>query len=386
MVKSVIICGSTGSIGKNTVEILLNCLESYKVIVLTANNDVDNLIEQARLLQPKYAVIANKNLYQKLKEGLNEFSEIEILSGNKAIEQVSSIKCDIFISAIVGMAALIPTVRAIRAGSNIGLANKECLVSAGDVILQEVEKHKVKLIPIDSEHNAIFQIFENEHLNLIDNITLTASGGPFFKKSSEEMRYITKEQAIKHPNWSMGAKISVDSATMMNKGLEMIEAYRLFPVKKDQINIVIHPESIIHGLVNYKDGSTLAMLSNPDMKTHISFAIGYPKRMEIKHEKLDLVKISSLNFFEPDKNKFPAIELARQALETGGNAPCIFNAANEIAVDGFLKGQISFTDIVKIVVEVLETVPYNTLPSLEKVIEFDNKARICAKDKIKIKI
>ncbi|MDA0902201.1 MAG: 1-deoxy-D-xylulose-5-phosphate reductoisomerase [Proteobacteria bacterium] len=376
MVKSITICGSTGSIGKSTIDVISNSPDSYKVVALTANKEVGSLIKQARILQPNYAVIADEKLYEQLKEGLADLKSVEVMAGFEAINQVASIKCDIFISAIVGMAALMPTVNAIRTGSNIGLANKECLVSAGDVILEEANKYGVKLIPIDSEHNAIFQIFENDHLQFIDNITLTASGGPFFKSSIEEMRHITKEQAVKHPKWSMGAKISVDSATMMNKGLEMIEAYRLFPIEKSQINVVIHPQSIIHGLVDYKDGSTLAMMSIPDMKVPISYAIAYPRRIEIAHEKLNLAKVGKLEFFEPDEQKFPALKLAKQVLETGGNAPTIFNAANEIAVDRFLKGQIAFSDITKIVVEVLESLPYSPASSLDEVIECDQKSRI----------
>ena len=380
MIKTVSIFGSTGSIGKNAIEVILNSPTSYKIIALTANRDVKSLAVQARKLLPKYVIISNPDHYLELKEALEDLPKIKVLAGEAAINEVAQIKCDLFLSAIVGMAALMPTINAIRAGSNIGLANKECLVSAGDIILKEAKKHKVKLIPIDSEHNAIYQIFENDHLDLIDNIVLTASGGPFFKYSLAQMKNITKELAIKHPNWQMGAKISVDSATMMNKGLEMIEAYHLFPVDKNQIDVVIHPESIIHGLVNYSDGSTLAMMSKPDMKTPISYALGFPKRIAIKHQKLDLAKIGSLNFFAPDEKKFPALKLARESMEIGGNAPCILNAANEIAVERFLHDKIAFSDITKIVVEVLERLPYSNISSLEDVLENDNKARKIAKE------
>ena len=380
MIKTVSIFGSTGSIGKNAIEVILNSPTSYKIIALTANRDVKSLAAQARILLPKYVAISNPDHYLELKEALKDLPKIKVLAGDIAINEVAQIKCDLFLSAIVGMAALMPTINAIRAGSNIGLANKECLVSAGDIILREAKKHQVKLIPIDSEHNAIYQIFENEYLDLIENIVLTASGGPFFKYSLAEMKNITKEQAIKHPNWQMGAKISVDSATMMNKGLEMIEAYHLFPVDKNQIDVVIHPESIIHGLVNYSDGSTLAMMSKPDMKTPISYALGFPKRIAIKHQKLDLAKIGSLNFFAPDEKKFPALKLARESMEIGGNAPCVLNAANEIAVERFLHDKIAFSDITKIVVEVLERLPYSNISSLEDVLENDNKARKIAKE------
>ena len=379
-IKTVSIFGSTGSIGRNAIEVILNSPKSYKIIALTANRDVKGLIKQVRILQPEYAVISDERFYSELKKALKDLPKIKVLAGEAAINEVAQIKCDLFLSAIVGMAALMPTINAIRAGSYIGLANKECLVSAGDIILKEAKKHKVKLIPIDSEHNAIYQIFENDHLDLIENIVLTASGGPFFKYSLAQMKNITKEQAIKHPNWQMGAKISVDSATMMNKGLEMIEAYRLFPVAKNQIDVVIHPESIIHGLVNYSDGSTLAMMSKPDMKTPISYALGFPKRIAIKHQKLDLAKIGSLNFFAPDEKKFPALTLAKKAMEVGGNAPCILNAANEIAVEKFLDDKIAFNDIIKIVVEVLERLPYSNISSLEDVLEIDNQARKIAKE------
>jgi len=378
MIKSISIFGSTGSIGKNAIEVILNAPENYKIVALAANSDVKNLIKQARVMKPLFAVIADEKLFEELSEALSDMPEIHVMAGENCVNEAAKIKCDLFISAIVGMAALMPTIYAIRAGSNIGLANKECLVAAGDLILDEAKKTGSKLIPIDSEHNAIFQIFENEHLDLIENITLTASGGPFYKTPAVKMKNITKDQAIKHPNWLMGAKISVDSATLMNKGLEMIEAYRLFPIKRDQIKIVIHPQSIIHGLVSYKDGSTLAMLSKPDMKIPIAYAIGYPQRIPINHTKLDLVKIGQMDFLEPDSKKFPALKLAHEVLESGGNAPCILNAANEIAVGKFLKEQIAFTDITKIIMEVLEKISYHQIHNLDDVIECDNKARLIA--------
>ena len=381
--KQISIFGSTGSIGKNTIEVLLNSPATYEIVALTANNEADSLAKQAKILQPKYVVIANQKLYSSLKNQLENYPQIEVLAGKEAINEVAKIKCDLFISAIVGIAALEPTINAIKAGSNIGLANKECLVAAGDIMLREAEVNKVKLIPIDSEHNAIFQIFENDNLELIDNITLTASGGPFFNMALKDMENITKEQAIKHPNWSMGAKISVDSATMMNKALEMIEAYRLFPVTSEQIKVIIHPESIIHGLVNYLDGSTLAMMSLPDMKVPISYAIGYPERIKIKYQKLDLAKVGVLNFHEASKRKFPALKLAKEVLDVGGNAPVILNASNEIAVSRFLNDEIKFTDIMKINMEVLESLPYNALSSLEDVYYFDQQARNLASNLLK---
>lgn len=374
MKKSIAIFGSTGSIGKNALQVISQHLETYQINALVAGDDVKTLIKQARIFQPKYAAINNAKHYQELKAGLEDL-QIEVLAGEQAINDLAKIKFDFFLSAIVGIAALIPTFNAIKSGSNIGMANKECLVAAGDLMLAEAKKSGAKILPIDSEHNAIFQIFEQQNLDKIERIVLTASGGPFLNFSSEQMKHITIEQAVKHPNWKMGAKISVDSATMMNKALEVIEAYRLFPIAKNQIEIIIHPESIIHGLVDYADGSTLAMLSSPDMQVPISYALAYPKRIAIKHPKLDLAKISKLNFLTPDAKKFPALKLVREVLEADGNAPCIFNAANEIAVARFLKGEIEFARIVKIVDKVLEKLPYQKIASLEDVVLCNDQAK-----------
>jgi len=374
MKKSVAIFGSTGSIGKNALLVIAGHLDVYQINVLVAGDDVKTLIKQARIFKPKYVAINNIKHFQELKNGLAGL-KIEVVAGEKAINDLAKIKVDFFLSAIVGIAALIPTFNAIKVGSNIGMANKECLVAAGDLMLAAAKKSGAKILPIDSEHNAIFQIFEQQNLDKIERIILTASGGPFLKFSAAQMKNITKDQAIKHPNWAMGAKISVDSATMMNKALEVIEAYRLFPISKEQIEIVVHPESIIHGLVDYADGSTLAMMSLPDMKTPIAYALSYPERIAIQHPKLDLVKISQLNFVEPDAKKFPALKLVKEVLQADGNAPCIFNAANEIAVAKFLKGEIAFDKIVKIVANTLEKIPYQKINSLEDVIEFNGQAR-----------
>lgn len=385
MKKSISIFGSTGSIGKNALEVLAQHPNTYKIFALVAGNDVKTLIRQARIFKPNYVAIANQDLYQELKIGLRDLKSIKVVAGDEEINQLAKIKCDLFLSAIVGIAALMPTLNAIKAGSNIGCANKECLVAAGDLMLKEAKKSGSQLLPIDSEHNAIFQIFERQNLAAISKITLTASGGPFLQFSPKQMKNITREQAVKHPNWKMGEKISVDSATMMNKGLEMIEAYRLFPIRKEQIEVIIHPESIVHGLVDYVDGSSLAMLSKPDMKVPLAFAFAAvcksPKRIAINYQKLNLAKIGRLNFFDVDDKKFPAVKLARQTLATGGNAPCIFNSANEVAVDRFLKGEIAFQRIVEIVVEVLNSIPYSSASSLEKVITFSNQAKNLAKIK-----
>ncbi len=378
MKKQISIFGSTGSIGTNTVELIKNNPDKYEIIALVAASNVKLLIEQSLLLKPKFVVIKNQESYQLLKSELSSLRGTEILAGEEAILDVAKIKCDLFISAIVGSASMLPTLNAIRAGSNIALANKESLVCAGEFMIEEAKRNKVNLIPVDSEHNAIFQIFENDNLDVITDITLTASGGPFFN-SDKDLSKVSVSEAVKHPNWSMGAKISVDSATMMNKGLEMIEAYRLFPVTKDQIKILIHPQSIIHGLVNYDDGSTLAVLSNPDMKVPIAYALSYPKRLKINHNQLNLAKIKELTFFEVDEQKFPAITLCKQAMYDDDNSTTILNAANEVAVERFLKQEVAFSDIVKIVAASLNKIPNQKLTSIEDVIEFDGLARIAAR-------
>jgi 1-deoxy-D-xylulose-5-phosphate reductoisomerase len=376
--KKISIFGCTGSIGKNTFEVVRNAPKNFEIFALVARNDVETLIAQAFEFKPSYAVIENEKLFPRLKEALKNLPKTQIFCGQKAILEVAKIKCDLFVSAIVGAAGMLPTLAAIEAGSDIALANKESLVCAGFFLNAAAKKSGAKIIPVDSEHNAIFQIFENKNLDKIESVTLTASGGPFFA-SDLDFSKITVEQALKHPNWSMGAKISIDSATMMNKGLEMIEAFHLFPLRKDQIKILVHPQSIIHGMVDYRDGSTLAMLSRPDMQVPLSYALAFPQRMTIKHEKLDLAKIQNLSFFAPDEKKFPAIKLCREALEIDGSAPTVLNAANEVAVERFLKGEISFDQISKIVAQVLEKILHRNLNSVAEVLEFDLEARSLAK-------
>lgn len=377
--KKISIFGSTGSIGKNTIEVIKNSPENFEVIALVAGNDVKTLISQALQIKPSFVAIENKTHFLELKSALSSLKNCQILCGKEEILNVAKIKCDLFISAIVGAAGMLPTLAAIEAGSEIALANKESLVCAGSFLVEAAKKSGAKIIPVDSEHNAIFQIFENENLEAIDSITLTASGGPFFNKDLDFSK-ITVEQALKHPNWSMGAKISIDSATMMNKGLEVIEAFHLFPIKKEQIKIVVHPQSIIHGLVDYSDGSTLAMLSNPDMKVPISYALSYPKRMKIKHDKMDLAKLQNLSFFEPDEKKFPALRICREVIEVDGSAPAVLNAANEVAVERFLKGEISFDKISEVVEKTLTRILHKRVNSIAEVLEFDQEARNLAKD------
>lgn len=376
--KKISILGSTGSIGKNTVEIIKNNPKDFSIVALVARNDFKTLISQALLLKPSYVVVENEKHFLKVKESLSSLKKCQVLAGQKAIIEVAKVKCDLVISAIVGAAGMLPTLEAIKAGSNIALANKESLVCAGEFLNKAAKKSGAKILPVDSEHNAIFQIFENANLKQIEDIVLTASGGPFFN-STKDFKNISVSEALKHPNWKMGAKISIDSATMMNKGLEMIEAFYLFPVAKKQIKILVHPQSIVHGMVNYKDGSTLAMLSMPDMKVPISYALSYPKRMEINYKKIDFAKLQKLEFFSVNDKKFPAIKLCREALENDGNSLAILNAANEIAVEKFLNGEISFDKITKITAKTLDKIPQQKLKSVEEVLYFDNQARIIAK-------
>lgn len=372
--KKISIFGCTGSIGKNTIEVIKNAPRDFEVLALVAKNDVKTLISQALEMKPSYVVIANEKHFAELKSALKDLKKCEVFCGEEAILEVAKIRCDLFISAIVGAAGMLPTMAAIKAKSNIALANKESLVCAGEFLMREARKQKVQIIPVDSEHNAIFQIFENQNLKMIDDIILTASGGPFFN-SKKDPKKISIAEALKHPNWKMGAKISIDSATMMNKGLEMIEAFHLFPVSKKQIRILVHPQSIMHGMVNYADGSSLAMLSLPDMKVPISHALSFPKRMKIKHQKLDLARLQKLEFFEVDDKKFPAVKICRAAMEIDGSAPAVLNAANEIAVARFLEGEITFDQITKIVEKTLTKIPHQKLTTIEEVIFFDAKAR-----------
>jgi 1-deoxy-D-xylulose-5-phosphate reductoisomerase len=366
--KTISIFGSTGTIGQNTADVILQNPELFEVEVLTAHKNYHLLAKQAKILKPKYVVISKKSLLWNLQDLLSNHPNIKIFAGNEAINDLAKIKCDIFISAIVGVSALFPTFNAIKAGSNIGLANKECLVAAGNFLIEEAKKQNIKIIPIDSEHNAIFQIFEQNNFKNIENITLTASGGSFFKYSNEELKNVTLENAIKHPNWNMGHKISVDSSTMMNKALEMIEAWRLFNLDEKQINVVIHPSSIIHGLVSYKDGNNLAVMSHPDMKIPISYAMFYPNRHNKNNNKtLNLAEISKLEFFTADEKKFKPLKLARDVINNKGNSPAVFNIANEIAVEMFLEEKIKFIDIVKIVEKTINKFPVNELNTIEEI-------------------
>ncbi|MEZ5691846.1 MAG: 1-deoxy-D-xylulose-5-phosphate reductoisomerase [Rickettsiales bacterium] len=377
--KTVTILGSTGTIGRNTIKFIQHHPEKFLVDAITANENVELLIEQAKLLRPKLAVINNEQHYEQLKTAL-QGSGIKSAAGKQAVTDAAKTNSDITMSAIVGASCLEPTLAAIKNGKTIALANKESLICAGELMNNEAKKHNTKIIPVDSEHNAIFQLLPeradlNESLKYVRKITLTASGGPFRKFSLKEMENITPKQAIKHPNWNMGAKISVDSATMMNKGLELIEAFYLFPVKPEQLDILVHPQSIIHALIELTDNSVLAQMSTPDMCVPIANALAWPQRMESTASRLNLAEIGKLDFEPPDSDRFPALRIAREVLKKGGSAPTILNAANEIAVTNFLKERIKFLDISRIVEKTLEHV-YNSPPtSIEEVMECDRIAR-----------
>jgi 1-deoxy-D-xylulose-5-phosphate reductoisomerase len=372
--RRVTILGSTGSVGCNTVDIVRRDPAAYQIEALTANNNVDLLIEQALELRPRQVVVGVEANYGRLKEALAG-SGIDVAAGRAAVIEAAARPADWVMAAIVGAAGLEPTLAAVRRGAMIGLANKETLVCAGDLMMAEVTRHRAVMLPVDSEHSAIFQVFDPEQVEAVEKIILTASGGPFRTRSYEEMRGMTPEQAVAHPNWSMGAKISIDSASMMNKGLELIEAHHLFGLPESQIDILVHPQSIIHSMVAYRDGSVLAQLGSPDMRTPIAYALGWPKRIQAPSERLDFAKMRDLTFEAPDPVRFPALRLARAALQAGGQAPTVLNAANEVAVAAFLDRKIAFTDIAAVVEAVLEDMGSRPLSSIADVLETDLSAR-----------
>ena len=371
------ILGSTGSVGVNTVDLIERQPDDFIVEALTANRNVSALAEQSRRLRPKVAVVADPDCYGDLKDAL-EGSGVEAAAGPEAVVEAAMRPSDWVMASIVGAAGLEPTLAAVRRGVIVALANKECLVSAGHIMMDEVDRNGATLLPVDSEHSAIFQVFEFDRADKVARIILTASGGPFREKDLNYMARVTPEQAMAHPNWDMGAKISVDSATMMNKGLELIEASHLFPVAEENIEILIHPQSVVHSMVEYVDGSVLAQLGTPDMRTPIAYALGWPERMASPAPRLALEEIGQLTFEAPDEDRFPAMRLARQALQTGGGAPTILNAANEVAVQGFLDRRIGFLDIARIVEQTLEKIPNGQMENLRDVSEIDAEARAVA--------
>ncbi|MBL8834094.1 MAG: 1-deoxy-D-xylulose-5-phosphate reductoisomerase [Rhodospirillales bacterium] len=380
-VKRVTILGSTGSVGRNTVELVAADRARFATEALVANRNAKLLAEQARALGARRAVVADEGALAELRAHLAG-SGIEAVAGQAAVVEAAQMPADIVMAAIVGAAGLAPTLAAIRRGATIGLANKETLVCAGALVTAEVARHKATLIPVDSEHSAIFQVFDAARLDRIEKVILTASGGPFRTWTRERMAGVTPAQAVAHPNWSMGAKISVDSATMMNKGLEVIEAFHLFPVGADRIEIVVHPQSVIHSMVAYVDGSVLAQLGTPDMRMPISLALAWPDRMATPGARLDFAKLSSLTFEAPDPVRFPAISLARHALQLGGAVPTILNAANEIAVAAFLAGRIGFLDIVATVEATLSAYRPPAPTDIADVVAIDAEARVQAESRI----
>tara|TARA_B100000678_G_scaffold144787_1_gene120938 strand:+ start:1671 stop:2825 length:1155 start_codon:yes stop_codon:yes gene_type:complete len=373
--RSISILGATGSVGDSTLKLLRKHRDEWRVEALTAHCSVSKLAELAREFDAKIAVVGDEVCLPALREALSG-SGIEAAGGRAALIEASRRPVDITMAAIVGCAGLAPVMAAIEQGGTIALANKEALVSAGEVMTRAVAKHGATLLPVDSEHNAIFQCLSGNDIAEVRMITLTASGGPLRLLSPQELERVTPDQAVAHPNWDMGAKISVDSATMFNKGLELIEAHHLFPVGLDKIRILVHPQSVIHSMVEYRDNSTLAQLGPSDMMVPIASCLAWPKRMETPCEPLDLAKIGELTFFAPDEDRFPATRLARAACEEGGATPAVLNAANEIAVGAFLAGHIPFTRIAALVEDVLQKSNHPaTLDSLDDVLAVDAAAR-----------
>jgi 1-deoxy-D-xylulose-5-phosphate reductoisomerase len=377
--RTVAILGATGSVGQSTLDLIERNRERFDVLALTARRDVQGLAQAVRRVGARRAVIGDEALYGELKSALAG-SGADIAAGDEAILEAASSGADWTMAAIVGSAGLGPTMAALREGRTVALANKEALVSAGAIMMDAARHSGATLLPVDSEHNAIFQCFDHAHPDSVRRIILTASGGPFRTRSLDEMRRATPVEAVAHPNWSMGAKISVDSATLMNKGLELIEAFHLFPLPPDAFEVVIHPQSVIHSLVEYVDGSVLAQLGAPDMRIPIAHTLAWPARMETPCERLDLVRIGSLDFEAPDLVRFPALRLARAALAARGAKPAILNAANEIAVAAFLDGSIGFLDIASIADETLQCCDPPAPASVEEVLEVDRQARAAAGD------
>ncbi|MBM3487379.1 MAG: 1-deoxy-D-xylulose-5-phosphate reductoisomerase [Alphaproteobacteria bacterium] len=379
--RRITILGSTGSIGCNTIDLIERNRALFEVAALTANGNTDLLAAQARRLGARMAVTADPNRYAALKSALAG-SGIEAAAGPAALVEAASLPADWVMAAIVGAAGLEPTLAAARRGAIVALANKECLVCAGTLMLREVADHGATLLPVDSEHNAIFQVFDFAQRDKVERIILTASGGPFREMDRSAMARVTPKQAVAHPNWDMGAKISVDSATMMNKGLELIEAHYLFDMPEERIDILVHPQSIIHSMVAYVDGSVLAQLGTPDMRTPIAYTLAWPERMPAPAQRLDLGAISRLTFAPPDPDRFPALRLARAALKDGGAAPTILNAANEVAVHAFLEGGIGFLDMPRVVEDTLERVEKPALNCVQDVIAVDREARETARARL----
>ena len=373
--KQIAILGSTGSIGTQALEVIRKNPDLFEVYALTAHRNVELLIEQACEFLPEMVVIADEKQYTRLKDALKHL-HVKVWAGEESLSQVVQAEpVEMVLTAMVGYSGLKPTLSAINAGKPIALANKETLVVAGDLVTRLSVEKQVPILPVDSEHSAIFQCLVGEYNNPIEKIILTASGGPFRTFSREQLAHVTSKEALKHPNWTMGAKITIDSATLMNKGFEMIEAKWLFGLTTDQIQIVVHPQSIIHSMVQFADSSIKAQMGLPDMRLPIQYALAYPQRIYSDFERFDFSKYPVLSFEEPDKNKFRCLELAYKAVKKGGNMPCILNAANEIVVDGFLKDKISFLSMSEIIERTMEDVSFIAEPTLEDYIQTDAEAR-----------
>ena len=381
--KQIAILGSTGSIGTQTLDVIRKHPEAFEVYALTANHQVELLIKQAREFLPEMVVIANEEKYPQLKDSLKDLP-IKVWAGSDAIAQVvEADPIDIVVTAMVGYSGLKPTISAIKAGKTIALANKETLVIAGELITQLALEYKTPILPVDSEHSAIFQCLVGELDNKVEKIILTASGGPFRIFSLEQLKQVTKDQALKHPNWDMGAKVTIDSASLMNKGFEMIEAKWLFGVQPNQIQVLVHPQSIIHSMVQFEDASVKAQLGVPDMRLPIQYALTYPERPFSDFERLDFNKFNNLTFEEPDTSRFRNLSYAFEAVKQGGNMPCIMNAANEIAVAAFLQDKIGFLQMSSLIEETMNTTPFITTPSYEDYVQTDAEARIRATEIMK---
>lgn len=391
MGKRITILGSTGSIGESTLSLISHVEASaeddaFNIVCLTAHTNAEKLAEQALKYRPEYVVLVNSDHAQTLKDRLAG-TDIKIGIGREALIEAGAWPADFIMAAIVGAAGLEPTLAAVTQGKHVGLANKECLVCAGDLFMDAVKRSGTTLLPVDSEHNAIFQVLNQDRRQEVRKLILTASGGPFREFTSAQLANVTRAQALNHPVWEMGAKITIDSASLMNKGLELIEASYLFDRSSDEIDIIIHPQSIVHSMVEYVDGSVLAQMGSPDMRTPIAYALAWPCRMSTPVKPLDLVEMNRLEFFAPDSERFPALRLAREALDTGGAAPTVLNAVNEIAVAAFLKEQISFNDISACIDTVLNSFISEQgfakpLKRVKEVLDFDTRARQCAQIEI----
>ena len=382
--KKISILGSTGSIGTQTLDVVRANRDKFEVVAISANSSINLLLEQIKEFKPKYVAVYNEASAKVLKEMIPSDINIEVLSGMEGLVAISSLdEIDVLLTAIVGMIGLVPTLEAIKKGKTIALANKETLVTAGQLVMEEAKKNNVKILPVDSEHSAIFQCLNGENNKEIESLILTASGGPFRGKTKSQLLNVTKNEALKHPNWSMGRKISIDSSTLMNKGLEVIEAKWLFDVNTDKIDVVVHPQSIIHSMVQFVDSSIIAQMGCPDMKLPIQYALTYPDRILNDFERLDFSKLNSLTFEKPDLETFPCLKLAYDSLNMGGTYSAVLNAANEVLVNEFLEDKIGFYDIPYYIEKTLDAHKSISKPSLEEILHIDKCSRDFVKECIK---